>query len=694
MGWRQSILRPICPLLDTVPPFAIMAAREPCSDFIFLAEMCERNGPVVVEAFPRNSPVPADLPVRLFSCDMYGASAHDGIEDFVLQRDSFCILRLSPQLPQQQQLQLQIQPALAQLGPPAQPPQQHQEDPLQDGNAYAAVHHFQLCEMSGRGLIRKVCVAFVTSDTHKITRHMSTIGRQLANVARCVCRGNVAAFKADVAAILADLRQLAQPSCLDASPDLKEALPGLVRQYELLASRPVVNPALAVPTKGIVSADPPLSCTAEAAAAQQSIPSATPLERAQMLQAFGRPIEVWRPFMSTLTRERQQALSAALLEAHSVCALAPDVLWMLSEEARFLSPGDMSGDSLHSSACDVALGSLSAFTKRSMLAARAPAPPAAATDRPLLEFHSNEAVSVLLRHHILGQKAKEDALERTQALLKAATISSKQPFSRASSGRPSLSVATPLSAVELVGLQETRQLFNEHLFKNVVFALLKGENVLIRSKPDEQPLVVGIVRALSIFIPQNVLYRGTKPAGATSAMYQEWRETPLDICDLGSVKLAGGPKSVDVHERARAYVARIDIDDKNITAWIPRYRTDERVGLVHAIVGKKAFTDKWSNEVLVAHVCKEIVNLGRNIMQYIFLHTVPRGRSLLASKSREQAEYVGKTLGVQDEVAAAAAASAEEVKMPKRKPQSMGPAALSGALVDIDSLAEVPVSVV
>ena len=102
--------------------------------------------------------------------------------------------------------------------------------------------------------------------------------------------------------------------------------------------------------------------------------------------------------------------------------------------------------------------------------------------------------------------------ERTQALLSTASLSSssKQLVFRSTSGRPSIANAATASAAEAFGLQETRQLLTEPLFKNVVFALLKGENVLVRGKPDEQPLVMGIVRALAVFIPQNALYLGTK----------------------------------------------------------------------------------------------------------------------------------------------------------------------------------------
>jgi hypothetical protein len=44
----------------------------------------------------------------------------------------------------------------------------------------------------------------------------------------------------------------------------------------------------------------------------------------------------------------------------------------------------------------------------------------------------------------------------------------------------------------------------------------------------------------------------------------------LDICDLGSVKLAGGPLSFDLLERAKSFCSRIIIGDRNITAIIPR----------------------------------------------------------------------------------------------------------------------------
>jgi hypothetical protein len=78
-------------------------------DAVFLAEMCERNGPVVVLAYPPGTQIPSDLPVRLFSCDVFGSPGSVDGNDSVLQRDAFCILRLTPQQPQPQPLQVVAQ---------------------------------------------------------------------------------------------------------------------------------------------------------------------------------------------------------------------------------------------------------------------------------------------------------------------------------------------------------------------------------------------------------------------------------------------------------------------------------------------------------------------------------------------------------------------------------------------------------
>jgi hypothetical protein len=83
---------------------------------------------------------------------------------------------------------------------------------------------------------------------------------------------------------------------------------------------------------------------------------------------------------------------------------------------------------------------------------------------------------------------------------------------------------------------------------------------------------------------------------------------------------------------------------------IPRYRGDDRSGLINAIVGRVGVTEKWSNAVLTAHVKMEIANLGRNIMQWIFQHGVARGRSMLSGRSRDAAEGVALALGTQEEI--------------------------------------------
>jgi hypothetical protein len=232
--------------------------------------------------------------------------------------------------------------------------------------------------------------------------------------------------------------------------------------------------------------------------------------------------------------------------------------------------------------------------------------------------------------------------------------------------RSSVSSKLPAARFEILGLKETRQLLTEPLFKNIVFALLKGENVIIRGKQDDRMLIMSMVRALSIFIPQNVLYCGAKSDAPTPPLYAEWRDGTLDICDLGSVKLAGGPMSLEIHDRAKSFVSKISIGDKNITAVIPRYqpppltstphlrskhplhryRSEEKAGLVHAIVGKIAVTEKWPNDVFTAHVRIEIANLGRNIMHWIFQLGVSRGRQMLSTKNRQLADAVGSVLGV------------------------------------------------
>ena len=515
-----------------------MSDSEP-SDVVLLAEMCERNGPVVVMVCPTGSPIPADLPVRLFSSDVFGVQGNDGSE-YTLQRDVFGIVRLTPQQPQQ--------PQPATQGSQAQALPQVQQQPQRDNSLYAACHHFQMCEMSGRGLVRKVCVVLLTRDCHKLYQNISVINNQLASVARCVCEGNTATFKADVSCIVDELRRFDEPPglekyCMDLDyVSMKEALPALIQQYERLKSQPVMK------------LEPGITPVPESRGflMDRSIPQASPLERLRLLQKIGRPIDTFRPLLSTLTSKRAVAINDALLEAHAICSLGPDVLWMAAQDARFMSAGDIAGEASHTSICGTPLCSLSVFMKERAASAARPGLPQ--SDRPQLQLCVSDAVSALLRHHVLSLRAKHEDEEQAYSLLSTAAAPSKVP---------------PLG-FESFGLKETRQYLTEALFKNIVFALLKGESVIIRCKPDEKFATMAMVRALSVFIPQNVLYCGTKCDRPTAPLFHEWREGLLDICDLGSVKLAGGPLSFDLLERAKSFCSRIIIGDRNITAIIPR----------------------------------------------------------------------------------------------------------------------------
>jgi len=192
-----------------------------------------------------------------------------------------------------------------------------------------------------------------------------------------------------------------------------------------------------------------------------------------------------------------------------------------------------------------------------------------------------------------------------------------------------------------------------------VFALLKGENVIIRGKPDDRATISSMVRALAVFIPQNVFYVGTKSKDPPAPLHYEWLDATLDMCDLGSVKLAGGPMSLDAHERAKNYVSKVSLGDKSITAVIPRYRADERSGLVSALVGKASLVDKWSNDVQIAHIRMEIASLGRLIVQWVAQHGVARGRALLSTKSRDITNALSAVVGHDDGV---------EMQMKMREP--------------------------
>jgi hypothetical protein len=428
--------------------------------------------------------------------------------------------------------------------------------------------------LSCRGLVRKVCVAYLTNDHHKLFQNMQIINQQLVSIARCVCEGNIISFNADVSCILEQLRVLSHPAALDrysSLPEysaLKDALPGLLQQYERLNSQsvykvgsshsPVAPQALSDDTNCSTSPSSHLN-RLDITSACLTISPASPIERLSILQRFGRPIDSFRPLLSVLTPGRQRHVNDALSMAHSVCCLPPDVLWMLTQEASFMSQGDITGESFHTSICGAPLCSLSAFMSVGLAKRAAPPSDLACSEDPELRFKVDEAVSTLLRHHVLSRQAEECSLERMQA-----------------SARTSVSAKLPPARFEILGLRETRQLLTEPLFKNIVFALLKGENVVIRGKQDDRVLIMSVVRALSIFIPQNVLYCGTQSDCPTPPLYVEWRDGTLDICDLGGAKLVGGPMSLEIHDRAKSFVSKVSIGDKNITAVIPRHQPPPR----------------------------------------------------------------------------------------------------------------------
>jgi hypothetical protein len=345
------------------------------------------------------------------------------------------------------------------------------------------------------------------------------------------------------------------------------------------------------------------------------IPPASPLQRLKQLQRFGRPVEIFRPLLSTLSAQHRDSVNEALAHAHAICSLSPEVVMMLMHEARFMSATDIAGQSLHTSICGAPLCSLSVFIKQDapQLNARHHLP--RSSDRPQLLLHLDESLSVMLRHHVLHQHARDEALKRTIGSSGIAAIKS------------------PGAAFEIKGLKEARAFLSDALFKNAVFALLKGENVIIQGRDEDRNIIMGIVRALSLFIPQNVFYRGSRAGSISPSLYQEWRDDPLDISDLANVKLAGAPLALDIHDRAKAFISKITISHKSITSNLPKYRSDDRFGLLHTIVGKSSLVEKWSNEVLAAHVRMEMCNLGRNIMHWIFVFVVPRARSLLSSKT-------------------------------------------------------------
>jgi hypothetical protein len=71
--------------------------------------------------------------------------------------------------------------------------------------------------------------------------------------------------------------------------------------------------------------------------------------------------------------------------------------------------------------------------------------------------------------------------------------------------------------------------------------------------------------------------------------------------------------------------------------------------LVHAIVGKSAITDKWTNDVLAAHLKLEMANLGRLILQWIFQYGVTRGRDMICAKNQDAADGVAIDVETQEE---------------------------------------------
>ncbi len=106
-----------------------------------------------------------------------------------------------------------------------------------------------------------------------------------------------------------------------------------------------------------------------------------------------------------------------------------------------------------------------------------------------------------------------------------------------------------------------------------------------------------------------------------------------------------------------------------------RYRSEEKSGLVHAIVGKNTVTERWPNDVFTAHVRIEIANLGRNIMHWIFQLGVSRGRQMLSTKNRQLADAVGSVLGVQGD-------SADMPKKSSAPKETLGVAAEAESKVD------------
>jgi hypothetical protein len=612
-----------------------MSAPEQSGDVVFLAEMCERNGPVVVLSHPPSAHVPADLAVRLFSCDVFGLQGNVDGSEYVLQRDAFCILRLSPQIPQQQPQQ-QPSPQPAATASAVQGIPQPQPPPPKDDNPYIAAHHFQMCEMSGRGLIRKVCVAFVTNDHHKLFQNMNVVSSVLSAAAACVCDGNLASFISDVSCIIEELRSFNDPSNLDRHckdidyTALKDAHPSLLQQYERLHSQPFFKTESGFKTDS--GASPTRDARQSSDAISRTIPHIPPFERLRTLHRFGRPIESFRPLLSTFTPGRRRLVNDSLRHAQAVCSQPPEVLWALAHESRFMSPGEITGHTTHTDICGASMCSPSAFLKPRNASAVAPDPSLASSERPQLHFGLDDSLSVLLRHHILSQAASDAAPQRPPLSTDPAAAASKSTLAKS----------------DVFGLKETRVFLTDSLFKNVVFALLKGENVIIRGKPDDRATISSMVRALSVFIPQNVFYVGTKSNEPPAPFHYEWLDATLDICDLGSVKLAGGPMSLDAHERAKNYVSKISVGDKSVTAVIPRYRADERSGLVSALVGKASLVDKWSNDVLMAHIRMEIASLGRLIMQWLVQHGVAHGRAMLSTKSRDIADALSTVLGHDD----------------------------------------------
>jgi hypothetical protein len=153
--------------------------------------------------------------------------------------------------------------------------------------------------LSCRGLVRKVCVAYLTNDHHKLFQNMQIINQQLVSIARCVCEGNIISFNADVSCILEQLRVLSHPAALDrysSLPEysaLKDALPGLLQQYERLNSQsvykvgsshsPVAPQALSDDTNCSTSPSSHLN-SLDITSACLTISPASPIERLSILQ--------------------------------------------------------------------------------------------------------------------------------------------------------------------------------------------------------------------------------------------------------------------------------------------------------------------------------------------------------------------------------------------------------------------------